>query len=90
MHLMCLETHFVLSLLKTLLWFGIKMTYIVLLHISWREKKLEIEKAALYHWLLYVRLWCGRTERTCLFHEELFALPVRFQGMIVISFHRNI
>lgn len=52
-------------------------------------EKLKIKKAALYHWLFYImRLWDDRTERTCLFHEVLFACPVKFQGLMVISFSR--
>lgn len=44
MHLMCLEIRFVLSLLKTLLWFCIKMTHMLLLRISWREKNKNWKK----------------------------------------------
>lgn len=47
MHLMCLETHFVLSLLKALLRFCIKMTHMLLLPISWREKKIENQNRTL-------------------------------------------
>lgn len=49
-------------------------------------KELKFEKAALYHWLLYMSLWADRTERICLFHEVLFAHPVRFQRMIWFLF----
>jgi len=55
MHLMHFETHFVLSLLKTLFRFCIKMTPVLLLHMSWGGEK---GKATVHEALWW---WCWKS-----------------------------